>query len=170
MDTPVTKTGPRPRGLWFDQFAPGQVYESPGRTLTEADIVNFAGVSGDYTSLHTDQEFARRTPFRQRIAHGVLIQAIATGLAARTGIFEDTIAALPWMETHWRAPAVPGDTLRLRLEVQRLGEPSRRSGDVFFDARMSNQKDQVVSEGAWKCLMLRERPERAQPAERSPSS
>lgn len=159
MGTTETKNVPRQRGLWFDEFASGQVFESPGRTLTEADIVNFAGLSGDYTSLHTDQEFARKTPFRQRIAHGVLIQAIATGLAARTGIFEGTIAALPWMETYWRTPAVAGDTLHLRLEVQRLGEPSRRSGEVFFGAQMLNQKGQVVSEGAWKCLMLRERPQ-----------
>jgi len=145
------------RGRWYDELEPGESFHSPGRTLTEADLVNFAGLSGDYTALHTDEAFASRTPFRTRIAHGMLVQSIATGLAARTGIFEGTIAALPAMSIEWRTPAVPGDTLRLELEVVSRGEPSRRSGEVHFRAIVRNQRDQVVTEGTWRCLMLRDR-------------
>ena len=149
---------PGTRGLWFEDFEPGLVFESPGRTLTETDVVLFAGLSGDVTSLHTDEEFAKRTPFRKRIAHGLLVASIATGLAARLGIFEGTIVALPAMDIRWKNPAFPGDTLRLRLEVLRRDEkPSRRSGRVYFQASVQNQKDQVVSEGSWEIVMLRDR-------------
>lgn len=143
-------------GLWFEDFRPGLVIESLARTVTEADLVNFAGLSGDYTALHTDEEYARKTPFRRRIAHGMLVQAIATGLGVRTGVFEGTIAALSDMVIHWRSPVYPGDTVHLVLEVTEVdAEPSRRSGKVTFAARMLNQEGKVVSDGEWKTLMLR---------------
>ena len=148
---------PAPSGLWFEDYEPGQSFVSPGRTLTEADLVLFAGLSGDQTALHTDEEHARRTPFRTRIAHGMLVQSIATGLAHRTGIFEGTIQALPAMTIAWRTPTVAGDTLRLELCVRdKDPEPSRHTGRVHFDARVWNQKDQLVSEGSWDVLMRRD--------------
>jgi len=160
------------RELWFEAYEPGLAFASPGRTLTEADLVLFAGLSGDLTSLHTDEEHARRTPFRTRIAHGMLVQSIATGLAHRTGIFEGTLRALPAMEIRWKSTAFPGDTLRLLLEVARLDpRPSRRSGRVYFDATVRNQKDQVVSEGSWEVVVLRDPgrdPEPEPPAARDP--
>ena len=144
-------------GLWFEDFQDGLGFESPGRTLTETDLVMFAGISGDVTSLHTDEEVAKKTPFRTRIAHGMLVQSIATGLAARTGIFEQTIFALPAMTIRWTQPAFAGDTLRLRLLVTgKDPEPSRRTGRVYFDAFMLNQKDQVVTEGSWEVLFRRD--------------
>ena len=150
-----TQVPPR-SGLWFEDFRPGLVVESPARTVTEADLVNFAGLSGDFTALHTDEEYARKTPFRRRIAHGMLVQAIATGLGVRTGIFEGTIAALADMTIHWRSPVFPGDTIQLVLEVTEIdAEPSRRSGKVTFAARILNQEGKVVSDGEWKTLMLR---------------
>ena len=146
------------RGLWFDEFTLGLTIESPGRTVTEADLVNFAGLSGDFTALHTDEEFARRTAFRRRIAHGMLVQSIATGLGVRSGLFEGTIAALAGMTIQWRAPVFPGDTIRLRLVVRELDpEPSKRSGKVFFDAQVYNQDEKLVSEGVWETLILRDR-------------
>lgn len=149
------------RGLWFDELPVGLVIESPGRTVTEADIVGFAGLSGDFVPLHTDEEFAKRTAFRGRIAHGMLVQAIATGLGTRTGVFEGTIGALSAMTIRWKAPVYPGDTVRLVLEVIGVDpEPSRRSGRVTFGARVLNQEQKVVMEGEWETLMLRERPAR----------
>jgi len=143
-------------GLWFEEFEPGLVVESPARTLTEADVVLFAGLSGDFTALHTDEEFAKRTAYRGRIAHGMLVQAIATGLGVRTGVFEGTIQALSDMTIHWRAPVVPGDTIRLVLEVAEIDpSPSRRSGVVSFAARVLNQEDKVVCDGEWRTRMLR---------------
>ena len=69
------------RGLTFDEFNVGDCYESQGRTITEADVVAFAGLSGDFNPLHTGATFAAATPFGERIAHGMLVMAIATGMA-----------------------------------------------------------------------------------------
>src|SRR3989339_291722 len=75
------------RGMTFEQFAEGAEFVSAARTVTEADVVAFAGLSGDFNPLHTDAAFAAATPFGQRIAHGMLIAAMATGMANWTGIF-----------------------------------------------------------------------------------
>src|SRR4030065_615077 len=88
------KTFRKDRGLTFDEFEIGAQYCSQRRTVTEADVVSFAGLSGDFNPLHTDAEFGRQTPFGERIAHGMLIVAIATGMANWTGICEATSLAL----------------------------------------------------------------------------
>lgn len=147
------------RGLWFDEFEPGLVIRSPARTVTEADIVAFAGVSGDFLALHTDEETARRTPFRGRIAHGMLVQSIATGLGTRSGAFEGTMQALAAMTIEWRKPTRPGDTIHLELTVLEVDEnPSRRAGLVVFQAQVLNQDGEVVSDGTWQTKILRDHP------------
>lgn len=149
---------PRPRGLLFDQLQVGQVFASGGRTLTEGDISSFAGISGDYNPLHVDEEFARRTPFRGRIAHGLLVQAIASGLAWQTGIFDGTIAALKEMLIRFQIPVSPGDTVRLELRVaDKDPEPSAKRGWVRFQARVENQRGETVVDGEWLTVMLRRR-------------
>ena len=151
----------RPRGLWFDEFEAGQRFDSPGRTITEADVVNFAALSGDWNPMHTDAQFARKTPFRQRVAHGMLVESVATGLGVRMGIFDGTIAALTDMAIHWRNPCFIGDTVTLSLEVLDVdAEPSRRSGQVHFLANIQNQDGKTLIEGEWWTLMNRERPPR----------
>ncbi len=146
------------RGLWFDEFQVGLVIESPGRTILDADLVAFAGLSGDHTQLHTDAEYCKRTPFRRPIAHGMLVQSIATGLGVRSGAFDGTIQALSDMTIHWRAPVFPGDTIRLRLEVTEVdAEPSKRSGLVVLRADVFNQDDKLVVEGQWHTRILRDR-------------
>lgn len=157
MDAP----GPiRPSaGLSFDEFALGQTYASPARTVTEADIAAFAAWSGDWNPLHTDEEFARRTPFRGRVAHGLLIQSISTGLASRMGIFDGTIAALAGMRLEFVLPVRAGDTVRLELEVREMDpEPSRRRGWIRFGTRILNQLDEIVIDGEWRAILLRKRP------------
>ncbi|RMG01219.1 MAG: dehydratase, partial [Acidobacteria bacterium] len=79
------------RGRYFEEFAIGQTYTSVGRTVTEHDVLTFAGLSGDYNQIHTDAEFSKNTPYGQRIAHGLLGLSIASGLAMRTGILEGTV-------------------------------------------------------------------------------
>ena len=160
-DRVESRPGPLARGLWFEDFELGTVIESARRTVTEADIVAFAGLSGDFNPLHTDEEHARRTPFRGRIAHGLLVQSIASGLANQTGVFDGTIAALAEMVIRYRAPVRPGDTIRIRLMVtSRESEPSPRRGWVRFEALISNQSDEVVIEGEWKTILLRRRTRR----------
>ena len=81
------------RGLWFEEFEVGQRIITPGRTITESDIVSFAGLSGDYNQIHTNAEFSSKTPFGKRVAHGLLVLSIASGLAMRTGVLEGTVLA-----------------------------------------------------------------------------
>ena len=91
----------RPRGLYFEEMEVGSCVVSPGRTVSEADIVAFCGISGDYNELHSNAEFAKRTLFGQRIAHGLLGLAIASGLAGRLGLMEGTAQA--FMGLNWKS-------------------------------------------------------------------
>ena len=75
----------QPRGRYFEEFEAGMVIMTAGRTISESDIVNFAGLSGDYNQIHTDAQFAENTPYGKRIAHGLLVTSIASGLVMRSG-------------------------------------------------------------------------------------
>src|SRR5882672_12152141 len=101
---------------YFDEIEVGEEYESPGRTVTEADIVIFAGLSGDYNVLHTDAEFMKQSIFGERIAHGLLGLAIQSGLLTRAMQPYATIAfgGLKWK---FKAPIKIGDTIRVRARV-----------------------------------------------------
>lgn len=146
----------KPRGLTFDQFNLGDLFECQARTVTEADTVNFAGVSGDYNPLHTDEEFGKSTPMGGRIAHGVLALAIATGQANQLGIFEGTTIALMAQTLKYTGPVRFGDTIHLELKVAEKKESSKPDrGVVTFDATIVNQHGKSVIEGQWVCLMKR---------------
>ncbi|MBI5035261.1 MAG: MaoC family dehydratase N-terminal domain-containing protein [Chloroflexi bacterium] len=146
----------KPRGLTFDQFNIGDVFVCQSRTVTEADTVNFAGVSGDYNPLHTDEEFGKTTPFGSRIAHGVLGLAIATGQANQLGIFEGTTIALMQQTIKYVGAVKFGDTIHLELKVAEKKESSKPDrGVVTFDAYVINQHGKNVIEGQWVCLMAR---------------
>ena len=92
------------RGIYFADFEVGREYVSVGRTITEADVVAFAGLSGDFNPLHTDATFAAKTPFGQRVAHGMLSASISTGLAQTLGIFEGTTLALMAQTFEYKGP------------------------------------------------------------------
>lgn len=142
------------RGLTFDQFNIGDIYTSQSRTVTESDVVTFAGLSGDYNPLHTDAEFGKQTPFGERIAHGMLVAAIATGMANWTGVFEGTTLALMEQIIRYKGAVKFGDTVRLELEVIEKKETSKPDrGVVRFEARVRSQADEVVQDGEWTLLM-----------------
>ncbi len=144
------------RGLMFDQFNVGDLFESQGRTVTEADTVNFAGISGDYNPLHTDEEFGKTTPMGGRIAHGVLALAISTGQGNQLGIFEGTTIALMSQTVKYTGPVHFGDTIHLELKVAEKKESSKPDrGTVIFNANVVNQQGKTVIEGQWVCLMKR---------------
>ncbi|HUV95461.1 MAG TPA: MaoC/PaaZ C-terminal domain-containing protein [Anaerolineae bacterium] len=146
------------RGYFFEEFSVGQEVESPARTVTEADVVQFAGLSGDYNQLHTDAEFARKTPYGKRIAHGLLGLSIASGLAARTGFIEGTAQAFIGLTWKFKAPIFFGDTIRLRARVMRTRSMPRMTGGmVVFAITILNQDDKRVQQGEWT-LLLRGRP------------
>jgi acyl dehydratase len=136
-----------PLHLYFDDMKVGQEWKSHGRTLTEADLVNFAGLSGDFNPIHMDAEFARTTPFRQRIAHGALVFALATGLAATTPPIR-TIAFKEIREWQFKEPAFIGDTIHLLSRVADIEVRARgRRGVVTWYRQIINQHGKVVQQG-----------------------
>ena len=145
------------RGLTFEQFNVGDTFVSQGRTVTEADVVAFAGLSGDFNPLHTDAAFAGQTPFGERIAHGMLVAAMATGMANWTGVFEGTTLALMEQTVRYKGAVKFGDTVRLELKVAEKKETSKSDrGIVFFEAQVLNQDGLAVQEGRWTLMMRRE--------------
>lgn len=142
-----------PRGTFFSDFEVGQTFTSMGRTVTEADVVSFAGISGDFNPLHVDATFAAKTPFKQRIAHGMLSASISTGLGQTLGIFEGTTLALMEQTFKYKGPVFFGDTIRLRLTVESV-KPSSKGGKgvVVFASDVVKQDDTVVVGGSWTVL------------------
>ena len=119
-------------------------------------MVAFAGSSGDFHPFHTDAEFGKSTPFGERIAHGMLIMAIATGMAQWTGVFEGTTLALMEQVIRYKGGVKFGDTVHLELEVIEKKETSKPDRCVVrYAARVRNQRDEVVIDGEWACLMRR---------------
>lgn len=143
----------RRRGLFFEEFIVGDQTESVGRTITEADIVNFAGLSGDYNLIHTDAEYSKGQMFGQRVAHGLLVLSIASGLAVRLGFMEDTILAFRGLEWKFVAPVFIGDTIRVRVAVEATkAVPRLGGGIVTLKMEVVNQKDEVVNRGTWEVV------------------
>jgi len=144
------------RGLYFEEFEVGQQMSTAGRTITEADVVNFAGVSGDYNSIHTDREYSAQSFFEQRVAHGLLVLSIASGLAMRTGLLEGTVIA--WRDIReWRfsQPVFIGDTVHVELEVLEIKSmPRLGGGQANLRVRIINQDDKIVMKGIWGMLVM----------------
>jgi acyl dehydratase len=132
---------------YFDDIQVGETYESPGRTVTEADIVIFAGLSGDYNVLHTDAEFMKSSTFGERIAHGLLGLAILSGLFTRAGIPYATLG-LGTLRWKFKGPIKIGDTIRVRAKVTVKEEGSKPDrGVITVERQVLNQRDEVVQEG-----------------------
>ena len=139
--------------LFFDDVDVGQEWESAGRTITQADVVNFAGISGDFNSIHMDHEFAKKSQFHQPIAHGLLVQSIASGLILHAPPMR-TLALLSFREWHFRAPVFMGDTIRVKTKV--LDKEFRgkgRRGTITWQRQILNQSGKVVQEGASTTLV-----------------
>lgn len=154
-----------PIGLYFEEFEIGDSAESVGRTITEADIVNFASLSGDWNRIHTDAEYSKMQRFGERVAHGLLVLSVASGLAVRMGFMEETIQAFMGLEWQFRRPVLIGDTVRLRTTVQAKKEMKRLGGGVVtFKMEVLNQNDEVCQRGTWNilCKRLEETPEKSQ--------
>ena len=150
----MTNTEYRVKGLYFEDLQVGDTMVTPGRTITETDLVNFCGLSGDYNELHSNEEYARQRRFGRRIAHGLLGLAVASGLAARLGFMEGTAEAFMGLEWKFKAPILIGDTVQLRAKVVAKREVKRLSaGLVFIQAELRNQNDEVTQEGQWTLLL-----------------
>lgn len=142
-------------GLYFEEFIVGQKIVTVGRTIAESDIFTFAGLSGDFNQIHTDAEFAKTTPFGQRVAHGLLGVAITSGLAMRTGVLEGTVIAFREInEWKFSKPVFIGDTIHAEMTVTETKPLPRLGGGsvtIVFDVK--NQKDETVMKGTWVVLV-----------------
>ena len=155
--------------LYFDDLAVGQEWESQGRTVTEADIVNFAGLSGDFNPIHVDHEFARSTPFRQPIAHGLLVWAMSSGLSLYAPPMR-TQAFLGVRDWSFVGPVFAGDTIRIRSKVMEKESRSRgRRGVVTWQREILKQDGTIVQHGATITLVEGRSNSRADDAEQAPA-
>jgi len=144
------------RGLYFEEFSVGMRIATPGRTVTESDIVSFAGLTGDYNLIHTDAVYSATSPFGQRVAHGLLGLSIASGLGTRTGILEGTVMAFREIN-EWKfvKPVFIGDTIHAILEVvETKPMPRIGAGAVRLAVDVKNQNDETVMKGIWTVLVL----------------
>lgn len=144
------------RGLYFEEFEIGESVTSMGRTITEADVVAFASLTGDWTSIHSDAVYAAAHPLGQRVAHGLLGLSIANALAVRLGFIEGTILAFRGLsEWKFSLPIYIGDTIRARLTItETKAVPRLKGGMVTLFAEILNQRDQVVQQGSWSMLVM----------------
>ena len=145
------------RGLFLEEFEVGKEYFSPARTVTEADVTNFAGLSGDFNPLHTDEEFAKQNLFGTRIAHGALGFIISTGLSNQMGIYEGTTIAFMECTVKYPAPLKIGDTVHcvvVPTEVRHSSKPGK--GILKQNLKLINQDDVTVMESD-QVLMMKSR-------------
>jgi len=148
------------RGLYFEEFEMGLQVKTSGRTITETDVVNFAGVSGDYNQIHIDSEYSKETPAGARIAHGLLIMSIASGLVVLTGMMEGTVLVFREIK-NWKfiKPVYFNDTIHVEVNVVSL-KPFRRLGGGLVETELDvkNQNGETVMKGVWSTL-IRSKPE-----------
>ena len=139
--------------LYFDDVQVGQEWRSPGRTITETDIVNFAGLSGDFNPIHIDHSFAKTTAFRRPIAHGLLVFAVGSGLGLSAPMMR-TQALMTIKEWHFRGPVFPGDTIHVISKVLDIQVRARgRRAEVTWQRQFFNQDGKVVMEGVTMTLV-----------------
>jgi acyl dehydratase len=146
----------QPDRQYFEDIQVGDEYLSPGRTVTETDIVAFAGLSGDYNVLHTDAEFMKTSIFGERIAHGLLGLSMASGLGTRA--IARPFATLAFLGLRWRfkGPIKIGDTIKVRLKVIAKRETSKPDrGIVTIQRHVLNQRGELVQEGDTELMIER---------------
>ncbi|MBA2962663.1 MULTISPECIES: MaoC/PaaZ C-terminal domain-containing protein [Ramlibacter] len=141
----------------FEDLDVGDTFTTSGRTVTEADVVNFAGLSADYNALHVDAAFAAGTPHQGRIAHGLLVLAISSGLCTRLPVMkflEPSILGLADLHCRFRRPCKIGDTLKVRMTVTDK-QPGRKPdrGTITFSRVAVNQHDEDVMESVWQLVV-----------------
>lgn len=155
----MVSTVPQKLDLYFDDISEEQVFVTSTRTVSEADVMMFAGLTGDYNELHTSRTYAEKTAFGQRIAHGMLILSIANGLYMRMGYFNrSTVANLGIEEWRFRKVVLLNDTLyvRITLKDKHMTSDGKR-GVVHWNVEVLNQNDEVVASGVWSKMISQEK-------------
>lgn len=140
---------------WFEEHEIGQRWVTRGRTVTEADIVNFSGLSSDFHPLHVDREYAAHSRFGQRIAQGFLVMSMATGMVPADPEMCEALAGVD--KLRFRRPVFIGDTVHLEMTATKLEERSDHSGIVEYEFNVINQRQEVVISNLYR-LLMRKRP------------
>jgi acyl dehydratase len=143
-------------GRYFEEFRVGEEIITESRTVTEQDILTFAGLTGDNNRIHTDAEFSRAGPFGQRVAHGLLGLSFSMGLAWRTGFLDGTVLAFREIN-EWKfvKPVFIGDEIRAELTIlEARALPRISGGSVLLRAELKNQVDDVCMKGKWTVLVM----------------
>lgn len=143
-----------PRGLYFEEFEVGAKMRTRGRTITEADLVQFAALTGDFNPMHTDAEYCKTSFMGQRVAHGMLTISYAVGQAYQLGILERTVLGFRGLEMKFSAPVFIGDTIHVDIEVTETKAARRLGGGVVeLSIRIIKQDGAVVQKGTLTLLM-----------------
>lgn len=144
-------------GLYLEDFTPGETIVTHRRTITQADIVAFAGLTGDNNPVHMDEVAATASPLGGRVMHGPYFIGLAFGLLSGKDIIDGTVVALRAVDWKFARPVFPGDTVGLEATVRTASphptKPDR--GDVVLDMTFRNQKGDAVSAGSATIVMLK---------------
>jgi acyl dehydratase len=143
-----------PVGYYFEEVEVNRTLVTRGRTVTEADIVQFAALTGDYNPMHTDAEYMKSHPMKQRVAHGMLTLSYSIGQLYQLGFMERTVLAFRGLEMKFSLPVVIGDTIHARLTVKEKKEMKRLGGGIVTaELKIVNQEGKTVQSGALELLM-----------------
>lgn len=138
--------------LFFDELPQGGCWKSRARTITESDVVSFAGLTGDYDPLHVDHEHARNTPFGKPVAHGLLGLSFVAGLSS-TSPSVKTVAFICVDKWNFLRPIYFGDTVHVMTEIMDKQSKGRRQGRIRWKRQLINQRGEVVQEGFFETLV-----------------
>ena len=143
-------------GNYYEELEIGRRFETPRRTVIDADIGTFAGLTADFNPLHMDELFAAESDFKGRIAHGPMIVGMAFGLASRAGLMDGTVLGLLDIAWTFKKPVRPGDTISAVVTVldKRLTKQPDR-GVVTLQLDVLNQRGEVAQVGTAKVLVRR---------------
>ncbi len=141
-----------PECLYLEDLAIGNLWTSPARTITESDIVSFAGMTGDYDPLHIDHEYARQTPYGKPIAHGLLGLSLMAGLSSNSPRVR-TLALVKVADWQFQRPVYVGDTVHAVTQVESISPRGRRSGEVVWFRKLLNQRGECVQSGRINTLV-----------------
>lgn len=141
-------------GLYFEDYELGVTLTTRGRTITEADIVQFGALTGDFNPMHFDAEYMKTHQMGQRIAHGMLSLSYAVGQAYQLGFMERTVLAFRGLEMKFSLPVFIGDTMHVLLTVkEKTAMPRLGGGTVILDVKIINQAGKTIQSGTWTVLI-----------------
>jgi 3-hydroxybutyryl-CoA dehydratase len=147
--------------VFFEDFASAEPVASGERTITEADVMAFAHLTGDFVKLHTDEAYAKTTKYGRRIAHGALVFSISVGLSTQMQLFDDALIAFAGVDKlRFVAPVFFDDTVHVVKRMVERKELGAAQGTVTFESRVLNQRSEIVVAYLDR-LLIRRRPTKA---------